>query len=120
MNSQRQPQLYFDSQCPLCKKEISLLKRLTKGSIDFIDIHSLDEENLPDRNTLLKRLHLRKADGKWLIGLDANVFIWGHTPYGFAFKLLRLWPLKSIADRIYSRWADRRFNKRYQCQTCST
>jgi predicted DCC family thiol-disulfide oxidoreductase YuxK len=104
--------------CPLCTKEISLLKRLTKGSINFIDVHTASDNNIPDKESLLKRLHFHKVDGQWLVGLDANIFIWSQTPYGYLFKVLSIRPIRLLADSVYNRWADRRFKKRYQCREC--
>jgi len=110
--------LYFDGTCPLCSREISTLKRLTKGRIEFVDIHQTNDVYLPRKQTLLKRLHLRKSDGEWLTGLDANVYAWSMTPYGIFFKILRMWPFRGIADAIYNRWAAQRFQKLYECGEC--
>ncbi|WP_460225396.1 thiol-disulfide oxidoreductase DCC family protein [Aurantivibrio infirmus] len=110
--------LFYDGTCPLCSREITVLRRLSNGRMNFIDIHQVDKENIPSKEALLKRLHLRKTDGTWLIGLDANVYAWSQTPYGILFKILRIWPVRIIADAIYNRWADQRFKKRYQCKAC--
>ncbi len=111
--------LYFDGSCPLCSKEIMLLKKLTKDSVNFANIHSIDYPNnkTPTKDNLLKRLHLQKRCGKWLIGLDATIAVWSHTNYGFLFKILK-WPIICpIANRIYKHWANKRFDKQYQCST---
>lgn len=110
--------LYYDGSCPLCNKEITVLKRLSNGRIRFIDIHHMTDNSPFDKDVLLKRLHLRKANGEWLIGLDANVYAWSQTPYGLLFKILRVWPFRFMADLIYTHWAERRFEKRYQCSQC--
>lgn len=110
--------LYYDGSCPLCSKEIALLKRLSSTDINFIDIHSVPTDNLPRKDKLLKRLHLLKEDGSWLIGLDANVYAWSKTPYAIVFKILRIWPIRPVADFIYTRWADQRYRKRYDCNQC--
>lgn len=120
-DSIKKDSLYFDGTCPLCSKEISLLKKLIKERILFVDIHKVDPNdlNIPPREELLRRLHLRQLNGEWLIGLDANVAVWSHTNYGFLFRILR-WPIiRNIADSVYASWADRRFKKRYQCSTCN-
>jgi predicted DCC family thiol-disulfide oxidoreductase YuxK len=122
MNAQVQKQvvkdtLYFDGTCPLCSKEISLLKKLSKDQLIFADIQNISstDTQLPSREALLRRLHLRLMNGEWLVGLDANVAVWSYTKYGFLFKILR-WPLIGhIADRIYANWADNRYEKRYKC-----
>lgn len=113
------PILYYDGTCPLCSKEISALKHLANNGIDFVDIHQVNDKNLPSKESLLKRLHLRTANGEWLVGLDANVYAWSQTPYGIFFKVLRVWPVRVIADAIYTRWADQRFKKRYECNNCN-
>ena len=95
--------LYFDGTCPLCQAEITQLSKLSKGSLDLVDVHDLE---LPadDAAVMLKLLHLTSASGETLTGLDANVAAWQHTSWGFLFRPLR-WPVvRQIADRIYSDW----------------
>ena len=95
------------------------MKRLSNDGIDLVDIHQVNDNDLPSKDSLLKRLHLRKADGEWLVGLDANVYAWSLTPYGILFKILRVWPIRLIVDFIYNRWANQRFKKRYECNKCN-
>lgn len=95
------------------------MRKHTRKKIDFVDIHEhkLDETH-PSRELLLRRLHLRTTDSKWLVGLDANVHAWSYTPYGKILKVLR-WPIiKTVVDCIYFKWADRRYTKRYECGIC--
>jgi predicted DCC family thiol-disulfide oxidoreductase YuxK len=111
--------LYYDGHCPLCTKEIRLLRRLANAGLEFRDIHTLADPHQPDRVTLLRTLHLQTHDG-WLTGLSATVGAWQHTGYGWMFRPL-LWPgLTQIASRVYRIWANRRFDRRYcssgQCQ----
>ena len=112
--------LFYDGQCPLCAKEIRLLRRLADDGLQFSDIHRLSEPHEPGREQLLKTLHLKTDDGGWATGLRATVTAWRHTRLGWLFAPL-LWPgLEFVASRVYRRWADRRFDKRYcsngQCQ----
>ena len=73
--------LYYDGACPLCSAEIDRLCKFAGDRLVVRDIHALDEHgNLPDRQRLLARLHLRTADGEWLTGLRANIRAWEHTP----------------------------------------
>lgn len=113
--------LYYDSQCPLCRREIRTLDRLQTGGLAFADIHdpALAGGGLPDREQLLRRLHLRDADGRWHLGLHANVRAWSHTRLGWLLRPL-LWPgIHALASRVYRRWADRRYRRRYLCQACT-
>lgn len=112
--------LYYDGQCPLCLKEIHLLKQRCQHALNFIDVHRTEHQpGNPCKEVLLKRLHLQTGDGNWLIGLDANVRIWSYTAYGWLFKPLR-WPvIRFFADFLYNTWADRRYQKRYECDRCT-
>tara|TARA_R110002072_G_scaffold138795_1_gene282248 strand:+ start:92 stop:442 length:351 start_codon:yes stop_codon:yes gene_type:complete len=106
--------LYYDGQCPLCTGEIEKLKQHVGGKLELVNIHTLPEDtSLPSKQALLSNLHLKQANGEFLIGLDANVAAWQHTRFGIFFRWLR-WPLlKSIADWAYNRWAQLRYRRRY-------
>ncbi len=109
--------LFYDGQCPLCAREISTLRKLQRGRLIFADIHDQRESsnNLPGREALLRRLHLMTWNGEWVTGLHANVRAWSHTPFGFLFKRL-LWPgIYTIAEKVYSKWADKRYDRKYAC-----
>lgn len=112
--------LFYDGQCPLCSKEIATLRKLETGDLVFADVHVQNNRKgmLPERDTLLRRLHLLTGDGYWLVGLPATVRAWSHTRLGFLFKPL-LWPLVyPLANRVYCSWADRRYQRKYDCHAC--
>ena len=114
--------LFYDGRCPLCRREIRALERLQTGQLAFSDIHEPSETAtpLPAREQLLRRLHLLRADGSWAVGLEANVRAWSHTAFGWLFRPL-LWPgIRTIAKAIYERWADRRYERRYVCNSCGS
>ena len=102
--------LYFDSKCPVCRREIKWMTRWADNALNLIDIHKSD--NLPkEKSALLAIIHLQTQSGEWRLGLDAIVTAWRHTPVGFLLIPLR-WPLiKPIADKIYSKWAEQRYCK---------
>lgn len=72
--------VWYDGGCPLCRSEISLMRRLDPGRrIDFIDV---SEENgiCPiDRQTFLARLHASE-DGVLLSGAAAFAAMWRAIP----------------------------------------
>lgn len=111
--------LYYDGQCPLCVKEMDRLRELKSDSLELRDIHSLEEDAtdaggkpLPDRETLLKVLHLER-DGRLLTGVDANVGAWEHTRYAALWRWMR-WPLlRPVVAWFYDRWAIWRYNRLY-------
>ena len=113
--------LYYDGQCPLCRREIALLGRLKDHALVLQDLCRLEAPGpadpwpRPDADQLMRSLHLRTAAGAWLTGIDATVRAWSHTPIGWLWTPLR-WPLlKPLAERCYRRWAARRYRRRMQC-----
>jgi predicted DCC family thiol-disulfide oxidoreductase YuxK len=111
------PRLFYDADCPLCSREIDLLRRRLRQPLTLVNVHGLEPEaGVPDAGTLLRILHYQSAEGHWHTGLDATVSAWRHTRYGLLFGWLR-WPLiKPLADRLYRRWADRRYCRNYACR----
>lgn len=104
--------LYYDGRCSLCLHEINWLRKLTDSRLALVDIHSLNDGSIAiERQRLMAILHLKKANGDWVTGLDATVGAWSHTRLGWLFKPLR-WPLiKPVADKLYLRWANSRVCK---------
>lgn len=72
--------IWFDGGCPLCRREIALMRRLDKRhAIDFIDV-SAGETGCPiDRNALLARFHAREG-GVMLSGAAAFAAMWRAIP----------------------------------------
>lgn len=72
--------VWFDAECPLCVREIALMRRLDRrGAIEFINVH--DGAACPlDRETLLARLHARDVDGQLLSGAAAFAAMWRALP----------------------------------------
>ena len=105
--------LYYDGQCPLCRREMSRLRAARGAAIALVDIHSLGDDTPVDRHELLRTLHLRRADGQWLRGADANVSAWDNTDKARWLALLR-WPVvRHIVDLGYRLWAAWRYRRLY-------
>lgn len=90
------------------------LEKLCDSGLELRDIHTLPHDtSLPDREQLLRNLHLRRADGRLLTGIDANVAAWQHTRLGALWRWLR-WPLvRPVANAAYRLWAERRYRRLY-------
>ncbi len=122
LEATHQHQLYFDGLCPLCSKEMALLKMLKSAQLVLVDIHQIAETskgaselNHDVKEELLRVLHLQLPDGTWLKGLDATVAAWSFTPVKFLWAPLR-WKLwKEPLDKFYLRWADKRYCRHYSC-----
>ncbi len=73
--------VWFDGACPLCQREIALMKRLDRGrAIDFVDVSGDADASCPvDRQELLARFHAEE-DGKVLSGAAAFAAMWRAIP----------------------------------------
>jgi predicted DCC family thiol-disulfide oxidoreductase YuxK len=97
--------VWHDGDCPLCRREIALMRRLDRrGAIRFVDAASGDESCPVDRATLLARFHVRE-DGRLLSGAAAFAAMWRAIP------LLRPLGLAARDKRILAllEWAYLRF-----------
>lgn len=80
--SMAQVKVWFDGACPLCQREIALMRRLDREDrIHFVDVSDEDAEpNCPvDRADLLARFHAEE-DGKVLSGAAAFAAMWRAIP----------------------------------------
>jgi predicted DCC family thiol-disulfide oxidoreductase YuxK len=107
--------LFYDASCPLCRREVAVLQKLAGPALAFQDIHTAVGEALPCREALLKSLHLLRGDGEMVTGLAANVAVWQHTRFGGLWRLLMLPGVRSVAERVYGYWAQRRYARLYGC-----
>jgi predicted DCC family thiol-disulfide oxidoreductase YuxK len=73
--------VWFDGACPLCLREIALMRRLDKrGAITFVDVASGDDPSCPiDRAQLLARFHAEE-DGVVHSGAAAFAAMWRAIP----------------------------------------
>ncbi len=67
-------EVFFDGGCPLCRREINLLRRWDRrGKIRFTGISSPDfqaAEVGQTEDVLMARMHRRLPDGTWLQGVE--------------------------------------------------
>lgn len=72
--------VWFDGGCPLCLREIALMRRLdTRRAIDFIDVADGQTSCPIDRAQLLARFHARE-DGEMRSGAAAFAAMWRVIP----------------------------------------
>jgi predicted DCC family thiol-disulfide oxidoreductase YuxK len=81
--------VWFDGSCPLCAREIALMRWLDRrGAITFQDVSPPDAICPLDRQTLLARFHA-SVNGVLLSGAEAFAAMWRAVPI--------LWPLGQAA-----------------------
>ncbi len=73
--------VWHDGACPLCQREIALMRRLDRrGTIRFVDASTADMASCPiDRAALLARFHACE-DGTMLHGAAAFAAMWRAIP----------------------------------------
>ena len=72
--------VWHDGACPLCRREIALMRRLDRrGAIRFVDATDDDAVCPVDRADLLARFHARE-DGVLLSGAAAFAAMWRAIP----------------------------------------
>ncbi len=73
-------QVWFDGACPLCVREIALMRRLDRrGAIDFVDIARDDAVCPIDRAAALARFHASE-NGTVVSGAAAFAAMWRAIP----------------------------------------
>lgn len=72
--------VWFDGDCPLCRREIALMRRLDRRrAIRFIDVAAGDGACPIDRAELLARFHACE-DGRLVSGAEAFAAMWRAIP----------------------------------------
>jgi predicted DCC family thiol-disulfide oxidoreductase YuxK len=72
--------VWYDGGCPLCLREIALMRRLDRrGRIAFVDVSDGGSVCPLDRATLLARFHAEE-DGRLLSGAAAFAAMWRAIP----------------------------------------
>lgn len=73
-------EVWFDGDCPLCRREIALMRRLDRrGAIRFHDLATGQGACPIDRAQLLARFHARE-DGRLVSGAEAFAAMWRAIP----------------------------------------
>lgn len=95
--------VYYDSACPLCLREIALMRRLDKRRrIEFVDVFD-EASNCPlDRDALLARFHARDEAGRLVWGAAAFAAMWRQIPWLRPLGLIaRYRPVSGLLERLY-------------------
>ena len=97
--------IWYDGGCPLCTREIALMRRLDRRrAIDFRDVSPADAICPLDRRELLARFHASE-DGIMLSGAAAFAAMWRAipllTPLGWA---ARNRVVLGLLERLYIRF----------------
>lgn len=96
--------IYYDASCPICEREIHLLKEFDReNKIELVDCSPIEYvgEDGFSRESMMKLIHAKASDGKWLVG--APVFAAAYAASGIP-SLAKLWgarPLQPLWRVVY-------------------
>lgn len=98
--------VWFDGGCPLCRREIGLMRRLDRrGAIAFLDLTSEETACPLDRAELLARFHAQEPGRPVVSGAAAFAAMWRAIPaLAWAGHAARLPPLAWLLERGYRLW----------------
>ena len=119
------PTVFYDGDCPLCRREIAHYRRIDSGErLHWVDAAN-EPETLAEHGLSLERamaeLHVRDGDGCWQRGIDAFLVIWQHLPaYRWLAKLVTVLGLRHPLGFIYRHFAAWRNRGRCETGSCTT
>ncbi len=102
--------VFFDGDCPICAREISIMKRLNRaGSLEFVDFSSdaYDPSTTGLSPSELGRvIHARWSDGTLITGVDVFRAMWTGVGLGWLARLSRIGLFDRLLMRAYE-WFSR-------------
>ena len=105
-------EVFYDGQCPLCKREIDMVRRKDKHErLKLTDIAAPDFQTIPGKDLpeLMKEIHGRRANGEFVTGVDVFREIYSRIGFGWIVKVTRLPILRQLLDVAYGIFARLRF-----------
>lgn len=114
--------VFFDGACPICEREIALMRRLNKrGLLNFCDFSRADYDptliNLSPAE-LGRIIHARWSNGSIITGVDVFRAMWEAVGLGFLAQLTRLSPVEPLVVKAYAWFARNRLRLTGRSHTC--
>ena len=118
------PVVFFDGECPLCRREISHYRRLSGAErLDWIDItltHEFTADYGLSREAAMARFHMLDVSGQWQTGMWGFAELWSYLPgYKRLASFLRALHLLPALDRFYTLFAHWRLGRRCSEGVCN-
>jgi len=112
-------EVFFDGECPLCLREINMLRRLDRaGRILFTDIADPTFDPASVGRTfeeLMDRIHARLADGTIIEGVEVFRRLYSAVGFGPLVAITRLPGLSTVLDWGYRSFAKNRLKLTGRC-----
>ena len=112
-------QVFYDGECPLCAREIALMRRLDrKQRVLFTDIAGPDFDAAAWGSTqqaLMDRIHGRLPDGTWIEGMEVFRQLYSAVGLGWIAAFMRLPGVRHALAWAYVHFARNRLRWTGRC-----
>ncbi|MFO0613354.1 MAG: DUF393 domain-containing protein [Polyangiaceae bacterium] len=117
--SDREVEVFFDGECPLCMREIRMLRRLDRdGRIGFVDIsdRAFDPASVGlSFQDLMDRIHGRLPDGTLIEGVEVFRRLYAAVGFRRLVAVTRLPGIRHLLDAAYFVFAKNRLRLTGRC-----
>jgi predicted DCC family thiol-disulfide oxidoreductase YuxK len=114
-------EVFFDGECPLCRREIGLLRRLDlRRRIRFTDFAVPEFDPAPLHKShaeLMEEIHGQLPDGTVITGVEVFRRLYGAVGLRWVMPLTRLPGVSHLLDYGYRVFARNRLNWTGRCRT---
>lgn len=119
MNHQYEIEAFYDAECPLCLREVNMIRRLdTKQKVLFTNIASpqFDAEAYGKTwDQLMNEMHARLPDGSWVTGVEVFRRLYTAVGLGWLVFPTRLPVVTQLLDLTYRVFAKNRLKFTGRC-----
>lgn len=124
-------EVFFDGDCPLCRREITMLRRLDrKRRIRFTDVAAEDFDAADygiSHQELMSEIHARLANGTWISGVEVFRRLYGAVGFRWLIPFARLPGIScglEVGYRVFAKnrlkWTGRCSQDSNSCQLTPT
>jgi predicted DCC family thiol-disulfide oxidoreductase YuxK len=115
--------VFFDGACPVCVREIALMRRLDRRRrLVWCDFSRPDYDTASINISpaeLGRVIHARWADGNVITGVEVFRAMWEAVGLGFLARLSRLWLVEPLVLRAYAWFARNRLRLTGRSHACT-
>ncbi len=112
-------EVFYDGECPLCTREITMLRKMDRRArIRFTDIAAPGFDPAPlglDHDTLMKRIHARLPSGELVEGVEVFRRLYTAVGFGPVVAVTRLPGVSHALDLAYELFAKNRLRLTGRC-----
>jgi len=112
-------QVFYDGECPLCMREIRMLRRMDRrGRIAFTDIADPSFDAAAwgtDMSTLMAEIRGRTPDGQWITGVEVFRRLYSAVGLRWLVAPTRLPGISHLLDLAYRVFAKNRLRLTGRC-----